>query len=117
MANPRRPRGDGRAFDDRACQAIDIRQPTLSKLIDRMAAAQLVQRRTPSDDHRRSHIHLTTRGLPLATKLALNIRQREALIARVIGSARTRKLKVELIRLIGLLEHVPIWAIGAASAR
>jgi MarR family transcriptional regulator, lower aerobic nicotinate degradation pathway regulator len=87
-----------------------VRQPTLSKAIDRMAAAQLVRRRTPRNDHRRSLVHLTERGMQLATQVVLNIRQHEALIARVCGKAPIRKLRVELIRLITLVERVPPWA-------
>jgi DNA-binding MarR family transcriptional regulator len=92
-----------------------VRQPTLSKAIDRMAAAQLVRRRTPSDDHRRSHVHLTERGLRLATQVVLNIRQHETMIARAFGKAPLRKLRVELTRLITLVERVPPWAMRHGS--
>ena len=93
-----------------------VRQATLSKAIDRMAAAQLVRRRTLSDDHRRTLVHLTGRGLHLATRLVLNIRQHEALIARELGKGPTRKLRVGLTRLIDLVEQVPPWAMRHRSA-
>ena len=87
-----------------------VRQPTLSKAIDRMAAAQLVRRLTPTDDRRLALVHLTERGLQLATKLVLDIRRHEALIADVFGKVPLCKLRMELTRLINLVEQVPRWA-------
>jgi MarR family transcriptional regulator, organic hydroperoxide resistance regulator len=105
---------DGLLMTELARRSV-VRQPTLTKAIDRLAAAQLVRRRTPSDDHRCSLIHLTERGLPLATQLVLNIRQHEALIAHALGRAPTRKLRAELIRLINLVEQVPPWEMRHGS--
>jgi MarR family transcriptional regulator, lower aerobic nicotinate degradation pathway regulator len=93
-----------------------VKQPTLSKAIDRMAAARLVRRRTPADDHRLAHVHLTDRGLKLATKLVSDIRRYEASIADVLGKVPLRKLKMELTRLINLVEQVPPWAMRHGSA-
>jgi DNA-binding MarR family transcriptional regulator len=70
-----------------------IKQPTLSKAIDRMEAAQLVRRRTPVDDHRRALVHLTERGLQLATKSVMDIQRHEASIADMLGKAPLRRLR------------------------
>jgi MarR family transcriptional regulator, organic hydroperoxide resistance regulator len=105
---------DGLLMTELAKRSV-VRQPTLSKAIDRMVAARLVRRRTPSHDHRRSLVHLTERGLQLATQVVLNIRQHEALIARAFGKAPIRKLRVELNRLINLIEQVPPWAMRHRS--
>jgi DNA-binding MarR family transcriptional regulator len=106
---------DGPLMSELARRLV-IKQPTLSKAIDRMAAAQLVRRRTPTEDHRRAHVHLTERGLQLATKLVLDIRRHEASIAGVLGKAPLRKLKMELTRLTNLFEQVPPWAMRHGSA-
>ena len=98
-------------------QRLVVKQPTLSKAIDRMAAAQLVRRRTPADDHRLALVHLTERGLQLATKLVLDIIRHEASIADVHGKVPLRKLKMELTRLINLVEQVPPWAVRHGSER
>jgi DNA-binding MarR family transcriptional regulator len=87
-----------------------VKHPTVTKAIDRMEAAQLVRRRTPSEDRRRAIVHLTERGLQLATPLALRIRQHEASIARLLGKPPTRRLRVGLTRLIDLVEQAPRWA-------
>jgi MarR family transcriptional regulator, organic hydroperoxide resistance regulator len=107
---------DGPLMSELARRLV-VKQPTLSKAIDRMVAAQLVRRRTPVDDRRRALVHLTERGLPLATKLALDIRRHEASIADVLGKVPLRKLKMELTRLINLVEQVPPWAMRDGSAR
>jgi DNA-binding MarR family transcriptional regulator len=106
---------DGPLMSELASRLV-VKQPTLSKAIDRMAAAQLVRRRTPTKDHRLAHVHLTERGLQLATKMVLDIRRHEASIADVRGKAPLRKLKMELTRLTNLFEQVPPWAMRHGSA-
>jgi DNA-binding MarR family transcriptional regulator len=92
-----------------------VKQTTLSKAIDRMAAAQLVRRLTPTDDRRLALVHLTERGLQLATKLVLDIRRLEALIADVFGKVPLRKLRAALTRLINLVEQAPPWTMRHGS--
>ena len=106
---------DGLLMSDLGKRAA-VRQPTLSKAIDRMAAAKLLRRRTSSADHRRALIHLTEQGQQLARQLISDTRQHEVLIARALGNDRTRKVKVELARLISLLEQVPSWVMGSGTA-
>ena len=65
---------DGPLMSEHA-RPLVVQQPTLSKAIDRMAAAQLVQRRTPAHDHRLTLVHLAQRGVQLAAKLLLDIQQ------------------------------------------
>jgi hypothetical protein len=82
----------------------------VSKSIDRMEAAQLVRRRTPSEDRRRAIGHLTERGPQLATPLVLRIRRHDASIARLLGKPPPEGSECGLTRLIDLVEQVPRWA-------
>jgi MarR family transcriptional regulator, organic hydroperoxide resistance regulator len=106
---------DGLPMVDLA-QKLLFRQPTLSKVIDRMERALLVHRAASPQDRRQCLVVLTERGQQLAAQVILNIRQRDALIARSIGKARTRKLRVGLTRLITLVEQVPPWAMRRGRA-
>jgi DNA-binding MarR family transcriptional regulator len=105
---------DGPLMSELARRLV-VKQPTLSKAIDRMAAAQLVRRLTPTDDRRLALVHLTERGLQQATKLVLDIRRHEALIGDVFGKGPLRKLRKELTRLINFLEQAPPWTMRHGS--
>jgi len=60
-----------------------LQQPTMTKLLDRMARDRLVQRSTSNEDHRVVHVTLTTGGMALAAALVEAAKQHEAaLIAR-----------------------------------
>jgi DNA-binding MarR family transcriptional regulator len=85
---------------------ILFKQPTLTKAIDRMERDQLVQRRTPAEDRRRTLVYLTERGRRAAAPLVQRARQHDAAIARAIGDAAYHELKSALSALIGRLsEH------------
>src|SRR5690242_12479692 len=82
-----------------------FKQPTLTKAIDRMERDQLVQRRTPVEDRRRTLVYLTERGRRAAAPLVQRARQHDAAVARAIGDAAYQDLKSALSALIGRLSE------------
>ena len=98
---------DGLPMGDLA-QTVLFRQPTLSKVIDRMEGALLIQRRMSTEDRRESLIDLTERGRKLAAPLLASARDREIWVARVLGKAGLEKCTVMLEAIIDGLEE-PSW--------
>lgn len=89
-------------------QLVLFKQPTLTKAIDRMERAQLVQRRTPSEDRRRTLVYLTERGRRAAAPLVVRARQHDSALRGTLGEAASRDLKAALMELIDRLrEQVP----------
>jgi DNA-binding MarR family transcriptional regulator len=83
-------------------------QTTLSKAVDRLERAQLVQRRTPSEDRRVTLVYLTAEGRRVATLLLAQVRKDARAVTRALGPATSRKIKAALARLVGLLQE-PGW--------
>jgi DNA-binding MarR family transcriptional regulator len=82
-----------------------FKQPTLTKAIDRMERDQLVQRRTPMEDRRRTLVYLTERGRRAAGPLVQRARQHDAAVARAIGDTAYQDLKSALSALISRLSE------------
>jgi 3-hydroxy-9,10-secoandrosta-1,3,5(10)-triene-9,17-dione monooxygenase reductase component len=97
---------DGAAMTELAEQVL-FKQPTLTKAIDRMERAQLVQRRTPSEDRRRTLVYLTERGRQIAAPLQAQARQHELRVRSAVGDAESRGLRAALLLLIARLEALP----------
>jgi MarR family transcriptional regulator, organic hydroperoxide resistance regulator len=83
---------------------LRLKQPTLTKAIDRMERAHLVRRQRPSEDRRRTLLHLTERGRRIAAPLAARARQHEHALSRALGAGNSRALHAALDRLVGELE-------------
>jgi DNA-binding MarR family transcriptional regulator len=98
---------DGMPMRDLA-QTVFFRQPTLSKAIDRMEHALLVERRMPPEDRRQSLIYLTERGRQLTAPLLARARDREIWVARVLGKAGLQRCAAMLESIIDGLEE-PSW--------
>ena len=98
---------DGLAMTELAEQVL-FKQPTLTKAIDRMERAQLVQRRTPNEDRRRTLVHLSERGRRVVTPLLQRARQHDAVLKRVFGDAASRELKAALLELIDRVRELPL---------
>ena len=84
------------------------KQVTLSKAVDRLERAQLVQRRTPSEDRRSTLVYLTEEGRRVATLLLAQTRKDARAVTRALGPATSGKIKAALVRLVGLLQE-PGW--------
>ena len=93
---------DGLTMSELA-QRVLTKQPTLTKAIDRMERAGLVQRRTPDQDRRRTLVLLTERGRETATPLVVDARAQETTVVTEQGEANTRQLKILLRQLIDRL--------------
>ena len=97
---------DGVPMTELAEQVL-FKQPTLTKAIDRMEQAQLVQRRTPNEDRRRTLVHLSERGKRIAAPLLQSARQHDAAVNRALGAAASRELKAALLKLIDHVRALP----------
>jgi len=90
---------DGLTMSELA-QRVLTKQPTLTKAVDRMERAGLVQRRTPDQDRRRTLVLLTDRGREVATPLVAESRAQESAVVSEHGEANVRQLRVLLRQLI-----------------
>jgi DNA-binding MarR family transcriptional regulator len=97
---------DGVPMTELAEQVL-FKQPTLTKAVDRMQRAQLVQRRTPNEDRRRTLVHLTERGRRIAHPLAMRARQHEQMLTRALGDSESRELRAALLRFIARVHELP----------
>ena len=86
---------------------VGSKQPTLSKMIDRMEKVGLVERRVTDEDLRRALVHLTKRGRAVATPLLAQAREYDAAVSRAFGEAPSRELKTALLELIRLVQNRP----------
>ena len=89
-------------------QRLFFKQPTLSKVVDRMEHALLVRRRTSPQDRRLSLVDLTKRGRELAAPLLLSARDRELWVARALGKTDLRKCRALLAAIVDRLKE-PSW--------
>jgi DNA-binding MarR family transcriptional regulator len=78
------------------------KQPTLTKLVDRMAVDGLVRRRAGKTDRRQALISITSRGLALAQPLLERAAQHERAMLDSFGTRQGALLKETLRTLIAL---------------
>ena len=88
--------GQGHPMSEIADHAL-MPAPTLTKLVDRMVAGNLVYRRPDPDDRRRVLLHLTARGRILHQRAAHRVRSDQTRLLDAIGD------QGELTRLLPLL--------------
>jgi DNA-binding MarR family transcriptional regulator len=81
-----------------------FRQSSLTKAINRMERAKLVER-TPTG-HRRTLVHLTNRGRRVAAPLLRLSQRHSSGIDLLLGEAKTRDLKATLASLIICLDQL-----------
>ncbi len=77
-----------------------LKQPTLTKLLDRMTSAELVQRRGDHGDRRRVYVSITARSRRIAHRLIALARKHEAAILVGYGADEAANLKQALAKLI-----------------
>jgi len=97
---------DGVAMTELAEQLL-FKQPTLTKAIDRMERAQLVQRRTPIEDRRRTLVHLSERGKRVVSPLLQRAHQHDAAVHRAFGDGQSQALKAALLLFIDCIGALP----------
>ncbi len=88
--------GDGMIVNDLAAITL-LKQPTLTKLLDRMARDGLIERRDAHDDRRKTQVFLTAKALEDVVDLQRVAKEQEAAILNALDE---RVLKDMLRRLI-----------------
>ena len=84
-----------------------FKQPTLTKVIDRMERAELVLRQASLIDRRCMIARLTERGRRVAVPLMQRLRQHEASLQRALGAAASREIRAVLAELVERLAEMP----------
>lgn len=92
--------GDGRPVGEIAALVL-AKQPTLTKLIDRMAASGLVRRGRSAGDRRQRLVYITPAGRRRVAPLLVAAKRHEAAVLATLGPEDARRLKGILRRLIG----------------
>jgi DNA-binding MarR family transcriptional regulator len=90
---------DGVSLNELA-EIMIIKQPTLSRIIEAMVEAELVERRVVREDRRAVNISLTDAGRKKAEPLLLHARKMDAGIAQKLGEGEAIALKQLLNQLI-----------------
>jgi len=86
----------------RLAQIVVMKQPTVTRLLDRMEATGHVQRVPHDGDRRITLVTITHRGQKLTEKLVPLARAHEARVLAPVGARRATELKDTLLRLIAL---------------
>jgi DNA-binding MarR family transcriptional regulator len=86
-------------------EKVGADQPTASALVDRLLAADLVQRETHADDRRRVSLRPTDKALRLAEGLEAAREEAEAQIWAILGKEDAEELIRILARLIETLSE------------
>jgi DNA-binding MarR family transcriptional regulator len=82
-------------------EAVSMRLPTLSKLVDRMVADALVQRAADPQDLRRVLVYISDLGLQLVTGLREKVRRQRTALEASLGQEHGAALKRLLAAFIG----------------
>ena len=82
-----------------------LKQPTLTKVLDRMERQDLVRRTVDEDDRRRVLVRLTMAGRKQAETLLLQARGAERNILSILDSTRLAGLKQDLRLVIDRMEQ------------
>ena len=89
---------DGRSMREIATLAM-LPAPTLTKVVDRLVAANLVHRRSDPYDRRRVLVLLTPRGRAIRSRLDQVIQQHESNLEAILGRSGLGQLTDLLTRL------------------
>lgn len=95
---------DGMTIGELA-EIVLFRQPTLSKIIDRMEEQALVQRRKGDTDRRKIRVHITPNGRERVTGALAEAKRHEAEILAGYTDEEEKLLKTVLRTLIGRNTH------------
>jgi DNA-binding MarR family transcriptional regulator len=82
-------------------EAVSMRLPTLSKLVDRLVADALVQRAADPQDLRRVLVYISDPGLQLVTGLREKVRRQRSALEASLGQEHGAALKRLLTAFIG----------------
>ena len=88
-------------------QVAVIKQPTVTRLLDRMEAKGQVERLPHDSDRRVTLVRITPAGARTVAKLMELAREHEHRVLEPFGLARAEELKATLRRMIELHAHAP----------
>jgi len=88
-------------------QVAVIKQPTVTRLLDRMEAKGQVERLPHDSDRRVTLVRITPAGARTVAKLMVLAREHEHRVLEPFGLARAEELKATLRRMIELHAHIP----------
>jgi len=98
---------DGPAMSTGQLARITLtKQPTLTRLLDRMEAAGHVQRNPDANDRRITLVHITASGSRTVAQLMELAQEHEQRVLQPFGQERASALKAVLRHIIGL--HAPV---------
>jgi DNA-binding MarR family transcriptional regulator len=89
-------------------QITTMKQPTVTRVLDRMQARGLVERLPNDGDRRVTLVRITPTGTRLVSKLIPLARQHEQRVLEPFGQQRSEDLKATLRRLIELHRSSPV---------
>jgi DNA-binding MarR family transcriptional regulator len=99
----------------RLARIVVMKQPTVTRLLDRMEAIGHVLRVPHDGDRRITLVTITARGQALTDKLVPLAREHEARVLAPFGARRANALKETLLQLIGQ-QQVAVSAANPSSA-
>ena len=91
--------GDGQPVTELARLTL-FKQPTLTKVIDRMSRQGLVERRASARDRRKVLVYITPKGRALVTDLLARAKQHEREVLAGYSDSEVERLKAALHTLI-----------------
>lgn len=89
-------------------QITTMKQPTVTRVLDRMQAKELVERLPNDGDRRVTLVRITPAGTRLVSKLIPLARQHEQRVLEPFGQQRAEDLKAMLRRLVELHRAAPV---------
>ena len=96
----------------RLAEITVTKQPTVTRVLDRMEASGLVQRLSHDGDRRVTLVRITPVGARLVATLIALAREHEQRVLAPFGAKRAAELKATLIQLIELHRELPQDAAG-----
>jgi len=92
----------------RLAQITTMKQPTVTRVLDRMQARGLIERLPNDGDRRVTLVRITATGTRLVSKLIPLARQHEQRVLEPFGRQRSEDLKATLRKLIELHRAAPL---------
>jgi len=90
---------DGRSMGALASR-LDVRPPTITKMVSRMAAQDFVERKTSTTDNRQSHVFITDKGQRVLKKIDKALRKTEKKSLLNVGKRRRKNLSKSFNQII-----------------
>jgi DNA-binding MarR family transcriptional regulator len=97
--------GEGITVGELAMRAI-TKQPTLSKVVQRMEAEGLLMRADVRADRRQTRVSMTAKGRKLAESLCRQAMRHQAMVLEPFGEERSALL-IEMLHTL-MVQHVPL---------